>query len=128
VAEPPHRWWPATSFGLGWFGHTQAGCLGAAEPPPVAQGVVRLLQTGRFGDGRTTPSGPRDGSAPLGPIAQIFFFLGVWPKGRPNHPRPNGVAGHHLWGGSATPNIFFFIFSFFFKKKKKKNVMGAFWE
>jgi hypothetical protein len=36
VAEPPHRWWLATLFGLGWFGHTQAGA---------------------------PPSGPRGGSA-----------------------------------------------------------------
>jgi hypothetical protein len=32
VAEPPHSWWPATPFGLGWFGHTQAGhALGQTE-------------------------------------------------------------------------------------------------
>jgi hypothetical protein len=63
---------------------------------------------------------------PLGQSLKILF-LGVWSKGRPNHPMPNGVAGHHLWGGSATPTYFlflFFIFGFFFKK----NVMGTFWE
>jgi hypothetical protein len=43
---------------------------------------------------------------------------------------PNGVAGHHLWGGLATPTYFFdFFFSFFFFGFFfLKNVMGAFWE
>jgi hypothetical protein len=50
VVEPPHRWWSATPFGLGWFRHTQAGLLGAAKPLPVAHGVVRLPQTGRPGN------------------------------------------------------------------------------
>jgi hypothetical protein len=87
---------------------------GAAEPPPRPLGVVQ---------------------PPLGPIAQNFVFgrlaqgaakpllgpLGVvrpppdqlaW--GWPNHPRANGVAGHHLWGGSATLTYFFDFFFFFF--------------
>jgi hypothetical protein len=47
---------------------------------------------------------------------------------------PNGVAGHHLWGGLVTPiyiYIFFLAFSYFlgfFFCFLRKNVMGAFWE
>jgi hypothetical protein len=38
----------------------------------------------------------------------------------------NGVAGHHLWGGSATPAyiyIFFWIF-FFLDKKSARSILG----
>jgi hypothetical protein len=100
-----------------------------------------------FGGGRATHSGPGVVQLPLGPIAQIFIFgrlaqgaaepppgpLGVvrpppdrptW--GWPNHPRPNRVAGHHLWGGSATPTYIYIYFFFFFFLKKKKDVMGHF--
>jgi hypothetical protein len=46
---------------------------------------------------------------------------------------PNGVAGHHLWGGLATPvyiYIFFLAFSYFlgFLLFFKKKCDGAFWE
>jgi hypothetical protein len=88
VAEPPHRWWSATPFGLGWFSHTQAG---------------------RSGGGRTTPWATGGGSAT--PRRPAWVWL--------NHPRPNGVAGHHLWGGSAIPTYFldfFFFFRIFFFK------------
>jgi hypothetical protein len=64
--------WPATPFGLGWFGHTQAGCLGVVESPPVAHEVVR---------------------PPLGPNGN----LSIWPKGWLNHPQwPKGWFGHPL--------------------------------
>jgi hypothetical protein len=47
---------------------------------------------------------------------------------------PNGVAGHHLGGGLATPAyiyIYFLAFSYFlgfFFCFLRKNVNGAFWE
>jgi hypothetical protein len=52
---------------MGWFGHTQAGRLGVAEPPPVAHGVVM---------------------PPFGPNEQIS----IWAKGQPNH-----LVGHWGW-------------------------------
>jgi hypothetical protein len=142
VAEPQHRWWPATPFGLGWFGHTQAGRLGEVEPPPVAHGVVRP-PLGPNGNLSVWPKGRPN--HPLGwfgrPLGQSLkiLFLGVWPKGRPNHP-----LGHWGWfgrpqtgwpgGGQTTPSqtgwpattygvvrppqhIYIFL-----------NVMGAFWK
>jgi hypothetical protein len=120
---------------------------------PAWPGVVWPHLGRPFGGGRTTPSGPRGGSAapwakrkfehlaqgvakpPLGPNAQNFVFghlaqgaaepppgpLGVvrpppgrlaW--GRPNHPRPNGVAGH-TYGVEPSQHIFLIFFFFFFK-------------
>jgi hypothetical protein len=72
MAKPPHRWWPATLFGLG-----------VVRPPP-----------GRpSGGGRTTPWATGGGSA--APWANHSKEnLGVWPKGRPNHP-----LGHWGWFG-----------------------------
>jgi hypothetical protein len=39
VSEPPHRWWPATLFALGWYGHPQAGWFGGGRTTPSATGV-----------------------------------------------------------------------------------------
>ena len=55
------------------------------------------------GGSQTTSSGLGGGSTALD--------RPLW--GWPNHPRPNEVANHHLWGGSATPT-YIYIFDFFF--------------
>jgi hypothetical protein len=124
VAEPPHRWWPATPFGLGWFGHPQAGLLGAAEPPPasgpwgrsaapwakqkfehLAQRaaepppgplvVVPPPQTGWFGGSRTTPSGSGGGLAAPWANRSKFRFWAFGPRGGRTTPWATG-------GGFAT--------------------------
>jgi hypothetical protein len=44
--------------------------------------------------------------------------------GWPNHPRPNKVANHHLWGGLATPATFFFFLIFFLNKIYDEGILG----
>jgi hypothetical protein len=62
------------------------------EPPPWALGV---------------------GSAQ----GEIRLPLYSWPGGGRTTPKQNGVVGHSLWGGLATPtSVLFFVF-FFLKKK-----------
>jgi hypothetical protein len=110
----PHRWWPATPFGLGWFGHTQAGCLGVAEPPPVAHGMVwpPLGPNGNLSvwpkRQPNHPQWPKGWFGPPSANRSNFFFLGVWPKGRLNHPLGHwGWFGRpqtsRPWGGRTTP-------------------------
>jgi hypothetical protein len=46
-----------------------------------------------------------------------------------NKKTKNGVAGHHLWGGSATPTyiyiFFWFLFwIFFLEKKSVRGILG----
>jgi hypothetical protein len=49
----------------------------------------------------------------LGPAEPLPWALEVvWLGGGRTTPKPNGVAGHPLWGGLATPT-FFFIFYFY---------------
>jgi hypothetical protein len=103
-----------------------------AGHPPFGQGVVQPPPSWPSGGGRATPSGLGGGSAapwvnrkfeclaqgaaepPLGPLGVVQLPLDQPAWGWPNHPRPNGVAGHHLWGGSATPAYIYIFFGFFF--------------
>jgi hypothetical protein len=76
----------------------------ATEPPPRPLGVVRSPQTSRLNH----PQWPR-GSSATPKQADL---------GWPNHPRANGVANHHLWGGSATPAYIYL------KKKCVGGILG----
>jgi hypothetical protein len=123
--------------------------MGGLAAPWAKRKFECLAQGAAIGGGSATPD-PRGGSAPLGPIAQNFVFgclaqgaarTTPWaiggglaaPKpaglGVAEPPRPNGVAGHHLWGGT-TPTYFLDFFSFFFldffflKKKCDGGILG----
>jgi hypothetical protein len=79
---------------------------GEAKPPLGSLWVVLPPQFGQSRGGQTTPKGQGVVRPPPD-----------WPaRGWPNLPRPNGVASHHLWGGSATPAFCFFFLDFFFFK------------
>jgi hypothetical protein len=107
VAEPPHRWWPATPFGLGIFwafgprgGRTTPRPLGVVRPPP----------DGWPGGGPTTPR-PNGvaghhlwgGSAtPAIFFSFLDFFLNkIYDEGILGIKWPNGLNCHNLkvWGG-----------------------------
>jgi hypothetical protein len=108
--------WPNHPIGggrpprLAWGGSAtpRPADLGAAESTLVAQGVVQpplgpnaQKQSERLAQGAAKPPWATGGGS-----AAPRRLAWVWP----NHPRPNGVAGHHLWGGSATPAYFYFLF------------------
>jgi hypothetical protein len=111
ASQPIGGGWPPR-LARGWFGHPQASHLGAAEPPLVAQGVVRL---------------------PLGSNEN----LSVWPKGWPNHhlatPRPVSLGLATTYGVVWPPqHIFIYFFGFlsffffwiFFLKKCGRGILG----
>ena len=126
----------ATPFGLGGFGHPQAGCLRVAESSPGPKGVVRPPPW-------TKPS--KKG------VKHLNFFLKAWLRGMVGHlrvveqppgpkgviqppldrlaegrrttPMPNGVAKpppQHISSSSSSSSFGFFCF-------KINYVIGAFW-
>jgi hypothetical protein len=137
VAEPPHRWWPTTPFGLGWFGHPQAGQSRGGETTPNGPG-----------GGSATPWATGGGSAtlwakcsnfclaqgavepPRGPLRVVRPPPDGWPGGGRTTPGQTGRPGTTYGVVRPPQHIFIYFFGFFFLKfffLEKKNVLEVKW-